>query len=235
MSDAPAHSPFAAPIDNGITPDSPWLLEVKASKRGLVVWLLGMTLIVLPFMTAMAVAIIGIMVLALVTPQPNAVPGWHIGAAVLLCLIGPPVVAALWMFVRCTIGIWRCLRNGRPAVRADERGLEMLNVFKWRWDRMPWEDVGALAHPSMHTLVVEHIDPKAWRARQSLWKRFGARQSHRQMGVYPAMGFGMPMEEPTDEVIVKIAALRDAKHLGLNVAAADAVKDVAALTARREP
>jgi hypothetical protein len=223
MSDAPAPSPIAVAFDGRGPAGGLWLLQVKASKPGIVIWLLGMSLFVLPFMTAMSVAIIGMLVWALMTPQPNAPAAWPYVAAALLCMLGPAVAATLWLLVRGTIGLWVCLRRGRPAVRADDAGLEVFNTLAWRWDRLAWQDVGALAQPETHTFVVEHMNPDAWLAGLRWWKRFGKRQARQKMGVYPAIGFGLPMEEPTREVLLKIAALRDAKHAGLRVEAGEAV------------
>ena len=211
----PASLRSTAAADRG-----PWLLEVRAHKGKVVGWF-ALAAVSTPIVLAMAAALAALLVWSIVQLiGRGSIAGVITFALVLLPVIGSILVACCWIMIRMTVGLWRCLRHGRAAVRADALGLELFNPFKGRWERLAWAEVGTIGVPQTHTLVVEHMQPQAWLAAQSVWVRRVKRLAHRQLGVVPALQFDLPMEEPTREVALKIAALRDAVQTGGSVAPA---------------
>lgn len=219
--DAPSNTPTESPAPGPDNAQGPWLLEVRAHRMKLIgffaMWAVGT-----PFVLAMSAALITLLVSGVVQMVGRGDIYGVIACALLLAVIGPLVSASVGIMLRGTLGLWRCLRHKGSVVRADEHGVQMFNAFAGRWDRLAWGDVGTVGAINEQSVAVEHLDPAAWEARQSWFKRKQARLSRRMNGMSWALNsFGLPLEESASSVIRKLAALRDAKQLGHVVAAAD--------------
>lgn len=207
-------SPSTAPAGDGR-----WLLEVRAHRTKLIGWF-ALWAVSTPFVLAMSAALIALLVSAIMQMIGRGDIFGVIACALLLLVIGSMVGACLWITLRGTLGLWRCLRHRGSVVRADDNGVEMFNLHARRWDRLAWEDVGVVGVINEQSVAIEHSDPVAWEARQPWLKRRQARLSRRLNGMSIAIGFWMPMEESASAVVRKLAALRDVKHQGHVVAAA---------------
>lgn len=219
--DAPTKTPTDSPPPGPHSAHGPWLLEVRAHRLKLI-GLFAMCAAATPFILAMAVALIALLVSAIVQLIGRGHIVGVVTCTLLLLVIGPLVGAGVWIVIWHSLGLWRCLRHKGAVVRADDHGVEMFNSYAGRWERLAWADVGTVGRIEQ-SVAVEHLDPAAWEARQTWFKRKQARLSRRMNGMSCALSFGLPLEESASGVLRRLAALRDAKQLGHAVVAADSV------------